>query len=379
LILLGHSHPMAVAMQSSDVTAQTCSVTWVPVMLVSGQMTPMLPSGQMTPMLASGQMTPMMPVMQGGHTAPPGQWCPAKPGFESNVSTMLPSVDCSGACSDAGSESDGDEDVAEACAELIAQLKAGGEARTAAIEALEGSIDELAFDAAACRVVQAALELADEDIAVSLAHELKGHVRAAIHSPHANHVVQKMIDVLPPCHTTFVVEEILGAAAEIARHRFGSRVLCRLVLRQPRDSAVHLINELLEDATEFCRHSFAHYVIEAILDNGSPANIHTIALSLSSDIVRSAKNRSGTHVVERALLRCSLADRSDMMMELFQSADTLVALVENQFGCHVAKSLVRTPGPHLRQALNFFEFAKPMLQQTKYGRRVLEEFNQVEP
>merc|ERR1719198_639847 len=135
----------------------------------------------------------------------------------SNASTALPS----GACSEVASDVDENEDTAEACAELIEQLEAGGESHEAAIEAISGSVVDLAFDAAACRVVQKALETADEHVATALAQEMQGHIRDAIKCPHANHVVQKLLDTIAADKTSFVVKELMGAAAELSRHRYG--------------------------------------------------------------------------------------------------------------------------------------------------------------
>lgn len=71
----------------------------------------------------------------------------------------------------------------EASAELMEQMATGGAAYSAAIHAIQGSVVVLSFDQHACRVVQRALEVADEAIAASLAAELRGHVCAAIESP----------------------------------------------------------------------------------------------------------------------------------------------------------------------------------------------------
>lgn len=365
--------------------------------LMSGQMTPNvlvpgtvaptgLMSGQMTPngvqMFGSGQVTP--PRVCPNKSPPPGTWCaPTKATLDaSNSSTMVPSGVCSGACSDGGSDIDEEEeDAAQACAELTAQIEEGGVARTAAIEALEGSVQELAFDPSACRVVQKALELADIDVAASLAQELTGKVREAIKSPHANHVVQKMLEILPAHYTTFVVDEVLGSAAEVARHRYGCRVLCRVVERHSGEFACNkssaLISELLQEAAELSRHTFSHYVIEAVLQFGAPEQRHLVSVALRTDLLRNAKQRSATYVVEKALACCEEQDRNDMVSELFGTVASLVALVENQFGCHVAKALVKLPGDHLAHALSFLDQATPLLQKTKYGRRLLEEFKQI--
>jgi len=326
----------------------------------------------------SGQIAPIcMTSVHANKTMPAGQWTsPTKELLDaSQTSTAVPS----GACSDVTSEVDDEEEnTAQACGELTAQIEAGGVARAAAIEALLGSVQELAFDADACRVVQRALELAEQDVAAELASEMKGCVREAIESPHANHVIQKILDVLPACQTLFIVDEVVGFAAEVARHRYGCRVLCRIVERhsggcESKQSAA-MICELLVEAAELSRHTYSHYVMESILQHGTPPELHAVSVALCVELLRNAKNRSATYVVERAVTCCSEEDRQIMISELFGTTQAMVALVENQFGCHVAKALVRLPGGHLDHALTFLDEATPMLQKSKYGRRVLEEF-----
>merc|ERR1719159_1647470 len=217
-------------------------------------MTPVpIAQGCMTP---SGCMTPVpMPIK-----------CQAE---MSTASTALPS----GACSEVASDVDENEDTAEACAELIEQLEAGGESHEAAIEAISGSVVDLAFDAAACRVVQKALETADVEVATALAQEMRGHIRDAIKCPHANHVVQKLLDNLPADRTTFVVEELLDFAVELSKHRYGCRIVSRAVKIHAGSyscpEVLTLIDELLPETAELSRHTFAHYAVEAILESGS--------------------------------------------------------------------------------------------------------------
>jgi hypothetical protein len=78
-------------------------------------------------------------------------------------------------------------------------------------------------------VVQVALEASGREAKEALVAELHGRVREAILSPHANYVVQKIVEVLPVPLASFVVAELSGAAAGTARLNFGCRVLCRLL------------------------------------------------------------------------------------------------------------------------------------------------------
>jgi hypothetical protein len=374
------------------------NVTWVPVMMVpanmmSGQATPMLMSGQCTPnpmmmgmcgqMIPNGCMAPlpngcMTPVPNGCMTPVPSCAVPASLKCQaeiSNTSTALPS----GACSETASDVDESEDTAEACAELIEQLEAGGESHEAAIEAITGSVVDLAFDPAACRVVQKALETADVEVATALAQEMTGHIRDAIKCPHANHVVQKLLDNLPADRTTFVVGELLGVAVELSKHRYGCRIVSRAVKIHASSyscpEVATLIDELLPETAELSRHTFAHYVVEAMLESGSADHAHEVACALRMDLMRHAKNRSATYVVEKALFCCDAHDQEAIASELFGNAEALLELTENQFGCHLAKVLPRLE-LHFQRAQKYLPHATPMLQKSKYGRRVLQEYSQ---
>lgn len=251
----------------------------------------------------------------------------------------------------------------------------------AALEALSGNIKELAFDAAACRVVQRALEKASLEESASLAQEMDGHVLDALRSPHANHVITKIVEILPVSRIGFVFDELTCCARQFARHRYGCRVLSRLVeqnadLEQPSRQMECLIGELLLEASELSRHAFGHYVIEAILQYGGPDHVHRICNALRMELLRNAKNRCATYVVEKTLLCCDEDDQKIMIHELFASPDVLIKLVDNQFGCHVGKTIVRFPGDHALHIRTQVEASRERLQTTKYGRRLLDAFEQ---
>eukprot|EP00406_Dinophysis_acuminata_P033195 CAMPEP_0179362814 /NCGR_PEP_ID=MMETSP0797-20121207/81202_1 /TAXON_ID=47934 /ORGANISM="Dinophysis acuminata, Strain DAEP01" /LENGTH=321 /DNA_ID=CAMNT_0021078243 /DNA_START=1 /DNA_END=963 /DNA_ORIENTATION=+ len=76
-----------------------------------------------------------------------------------------------------------------------------------------------------CHVVQAALDVASAPKQLALAGALKGHVWEALKSPHANHVLQRCIAVLPPGQIDFILNELQGRAVDAARHHFGCRIL----------------------------------------------------------------------------------------------------------------------------------------------------------
>merc|ERR1712070_1152286 len=111
--------------------------------------------------------------------------------------------------------------------------------------------------------------------------ELHGHVLQAIDSPHANFVIQMVVEVMPMKRSTFVAEEIVGVAARVARHRHGCRIIIRLLEHSASEaSTISVVEELLLEAQELLRHSYGHFVLQAVLEHGMPCHKHAIAMAL---------------------------------------------------------------------------------------------------
>eukprot|EP00930_Biecheleria_cincta_P015964 TRINITY_DN13137_c0_g1_i2.p1 TRINITY_DN13137_c0_g1~~TRINITY_DN13137_c0_g1_i2.p1 ORF type:complete len:271 (+),score=51.96 TRINITY_DN13137_c0_g1_i2:439-1251(+) len=239
----------------------------------------------------------------------------------------------------------------------MADLKAGGAQMTSALAALKGEVFRMSKEPAGCRVVQEALALVDPCTAEGLAAELHGHVQAAIDSPHGNFVIQKVVTCLPFSAARFVVQELRGHAAQTMRHRFGCRILCRLMENAGSEEETGaLLDEALEQADDLCRHSFGHFVIESILQNtGFPRHKSQIAYALNQDLYRYAKNKNASHVVEKAIAHCSEQDSQALSSALVAAPEEISILAHNQYGLFVLASLLRQPGERGQAALEAFK------------------------
>jgi len=284
------------------------------------------------------------------------------------------------------------ESEAAFCAQVTQALEEGGDARARALAALKGSVRGLSFTAPGCRVVQLALQAAAGSAAAELVAELHGHVREAITSPHANFVIQKVIEVMTAAQAGFIADELRGMAPMVARHSYGCRILCRLFeqcLTAPGPTA--LAAEILAEAARLSWHSYGHHVVETILEHGGAEQRRQICAALrggdgsaemesgGGKLVRSARNRSASHVVEKALTFCCAEDRAALVEELLGSPDAVVALAQSHFGIHVATALLQLPGELPRTAKAYIAQNPAAFQGTKHGRRLLEELGVPEP
>lgn len=278
------------------------------------------------------------------------------------------------------------------------RLEAGSDAWKNLLEAVHGRVLVLAFDASGCRLVQDALESSPQDVGVSLAGELRGHILRAIDSPHANFVLQKVVDVLPAAQITFVIDEIVGAGVVTARHRNGCRVLSRIFEHCGEDNVVEAINEgsadaaagevkgnsrvsmimdeVLQEAAALSRHPLGHFVIEAILQHGTVDQRAKIAGSLCGRLTKNAKNRSASYIVERALQLCGPIERDTMVKELLSNESDLLLLAQCRFGRYVVKTVASLDNVDGQRARSILQAASKELRANKYGSRLFDEMEQ---
>merc|ERR1740138_1073415 len=115
-------------------------------------------------------------------------------------------------------------------------------------------------------------------------------------SPHANYVLQKVVEALPAALSGFVALELSGAGAEAARHKFGCRVVCRLLEHTALGAETSkLLEEILADAGRLSRHTFGHHVVQSILEHGQPRQRSLVASTLRGDLLRCARNRNSSY------------------------------------------------------------------------------------
>lgn len=261
--------------------------------------------------------------------------------------------------------------------ELMAQLEKGEDPKPPLASIIHGKVLDLALDPRGCRLIQLALDASSQKQAAELTSELRGHIRTLIQSKHGNYVVQKMVEVLPTSMASFIVEEIRSSAGELARHRYGCRILCRLFEHSGTEGATaELIKELVSEARELSRHAYGYHVMRCILEHGLPEHRHHIAYALCNGVQRHAKHRHASFVVEKALAHCEEQARELVARELLQRPENVVDLARHQFGRHVVSQLVRIPGECSQMALHNLREGLPQVQTSKHGRRLIEGLKQ---
>lgn len=261
--------------------------------------------------------------------------------------------------------------------QISAGLKAGGEACAASLACLSepGVVRQLSFKAVGCRVVQDALELADRRVAMALAKDMRGFVVEAVHSPCANYVLQKMINVLTISEVPFVVEELAAQGMELVCHEYGCRIFCRLVEHAAHDGrTAELLDHILLETDWLVRHKFGHHVVERVLEHGLPHQRRSVSQALrEGSLVRNAWDRTAVHVIEKALLYGEKEDCEALAWDLLaQPAGHVAAMAASHSAGMLARAMLQQSPEVVQRLAELLTIPsqQQQLRATRQGRRL---------
>jgi len=262
---------------------------------------------------------------------------------------------------------------------VLTQLEKGNKAKRSAILGwLHPVVLELALSVHGCRVIQQALEVASGEVCGPFAEELHGHVQELLESQHGNHVLQKCIEMLPPCSIQFIFDELAYwplSWVGVSKHRFGCRVLERLLEHCPEDMTLPLVEAVVGEANALARHPYGNYVVQHALEYGNPAHrSRLVAAFVESGIAFLAQHRIASNVIEKAIGQVCTTDQQTIGLALIAAPQTLLVMGCSRYGTSVVQSLleVLSPGPLRGEAIRQLVVDLPQLKASKHSKQLVE-------
>merc|ERR1719316_1892265 len=231
----------------------------------------------------------------------------------------------------------------------------------------------LALSASGCRVVQAAVEVAGGDYRRLMTQDMHGHVAELLDSPHGNHVLQKCIEVLPPDTVQFVLDELVAFpdhGLAIAKHRFGCRILERLLEHCPAEQTRILVEDVIENAYVLCRHPFGNYVVQHVLEYGTLNQRSAVVDALiHGGVMQLAMHRVASNVIERALVQSTAEARRALVGQLVSEPSATLAMASSRYGSFIAQRLLELPASRERDEV-WYQLSNGLetLKASKHGK-----------
>lgn len=219
-----------------------------------------------------------------------------------------------------------------------------------------GRVVALSHHPLGCRILQDALERTHDGAHVALASELRGHVWAAARCPHANHVLQKCVKVLPSSAASFIREELAQGpgVGEAARHRFGCRVLERLVESCGGERG-SLVDGLAADAAELFAHPCGNFVVQCLLEHAPRECRVRVQRVLEQRIHVATTSCHARAVISKALVCAQGEELASLARALCGRPGVLQSMACTRHGhkgvLHLIKNLESSDAPEVRRQL----------------------------
>jgi len=207
---------------------------------------------------------------------------------------------------------------------------------------------------------------------LAIAHELAGHVWEATASPHGNFVVQKCIAVLPAEALDFVISELMAKnIVQVAKNKFGCRVLQRLLEKCPSQQVNPIVEAVLSSATEVAKHPYGNYVVQHLLLHTELGARRRLVAALVANVRGLAIDAFGCGVVSAGLTVSAEDIRSVFARAMLHEEGLLVHMACTRHG-HVAASrmLQVLRGAKRDEARRMLSERIEVLRASRFGRLV---------
>ncbi|CAJ1390295.1 unnamed protein product [Effrenium voratum] len=195
-------------------------------------------------------------------------------------------------------------------------------------------------------------------------------------SPHGNHVLAKLIEVLPSSRLVCIAEAMRSQAPTVARHQFGSRILERLMEHCSEEQIGFLLDELMDDLEALARHPFANFVVQHIFEHGLEDRKALCFRRLLPHVLQHATHKTASNVVQRMLEHADVSSQA-LIADAFLAGEgdfSLETIAATRYGSFVIHSLVDKLHPRIDAIKSRVKAAHPQLQQSKFSQKNILDF-----
>jgi len=203
---------------------------------------------------------------------------------------------------------------------------------------------------------------------------MHGFVRKLLDSHHGNHVLQKSVVYMPPHAVQFIFHELSfyrGGWAGVVCHRFGCRVVERLLEHCDAALTAPIVAAVVADIDSLSRHPFANYVVQHILEYVPAHRSQVVHAIIQVGAPFMAQHRVASNIVERAFEHSDTEHKQALAESILSSPGAIVDMSCGRYGSFTVRRMLEALQGTLRyMALQQLGEAIPQLQASKSGRPI---------
>jgi mRNA-binding protein PUF3 len=174
-----------------------------------------------------------------------------------------------------------------------------------------------------------------------LTRELESDILRVIRDQNGNHVVQKIIELVPRQHIDFIMRTIRGQIPGLASHGYGCRVIQRMLEHGTEGDKMDMMAELHASAQILITDQYGNYVAQHVILNGKPEDRARMINLVISQMLTLSKHKFASNVVEKCIESGTAKQRSIIREQLMtvgsDGTSPLPQMMRDQYGNYVLR------------------------------------------
>ncbi|KAK7051293.1 hypothetical protein VNI00_004793 [Paramarasmius palmivorus] len=220
---------------------------------------------------------------------------------------------------------------------------------------ITGFIYSLSLSHHGCRVVQNSIPLILPQQRTAYRKALEPFLLICVRHPNGNHVVQKLIENIPPEECDFVLQ-LESRAVDLSMHFHGSRVIQLAIAHLPRRLKASLLQRLYPYARRIMSDLYGNFVMKRVLEYGNDEDFRMIARQVYGSFGNLARHVYASNVCDKLVSLGPREIRQALANELLRgypgSPHSMIsALMKSESGNYVLQKMVNAASTRHRALL----------------------------
>lgn len=246
--------------------------------------------------------------------------------------------------------------------------------REAIVEWMIPAALKLALSANGTRLIQRALEVTGSETQVKLSQCLHGYARRLLENLHGNHVLQKCIMMMRPHEVQFIYHELSffrGGWAGVACHRFGCRVVERLLEHYSLELSAPIVEAVVAEIEALSMHPFANYVVQHVLEHVPAHRSEVVHALIRVGVPFLAQHHVASNVIERAFEHSGAENQRALAEAILSKPYAIADMGCSRYGNFTVRRMLEAlQDPLSSMAFQQLAGAVPRLRASKHGRHI---------
>ena len=174
-----------------------------------------------------------------------------------------------------------------------------------------------------------------------LVKELEADILRVVKDQNGNHVIQKVIEMVPRQYLDFIMNSFRSRVNELSSHSYGCRVIQRVLEHGTEADKAVIMSELHESAQMLITDQYGNYVVQHVILHGKPEDRSKVIRLVKDQLLTLSKHKFASNVVEKCIEHGSAEELRQIREQLSARGDGLESplpqMIKDQFGNYVVR------------------------------------------